>query len=132
MSIESEIIGSCRVIAVVGLSPNVERVSYHVASYLQEQGFRIIPVNPSAVEILGEKCYPDLVAIPERVDVVDVFRRSDDVPPIAEQAVKIGAKALWMQEGVISETAAETARRGGLAVVMDKCMLKEHVKTRSL
>ncbi|HAZ32048.1 MAG TPA: CoA-binding protein [Dehalococcoidia bacterium] len=126
MGIEEEILNSSKTIAVVGLSPRRERPSFAVASYLKEQGFRIIPVNPTAAEILGERSYPDLSSIPGRVDVVDIFRRSEEVLPIVEEAIKIGAKSVWMQEGVINEEAAGRAREAGLLVVMDKCMLKEH------
>jgi predicted CoA-binding protein len=126
MGIEEEILNSSKTIAVVGLSPRRERPSFAVASYLKEQGFRIIPVNPTVSEILGERSYPDLSSIPERVDVVDIFRRSEEVLPIVEEAIKIGAKAVWMQEGVVNEEAASRARDAGLLVVMDKCMLKEH------
>jgi len=126
MSIEKEILNSSQVIAAVGLSPRPDRPSYRVASYLKERGYRIIPVNPGAKEILGELCYPNLSSIPEPVDVVDIFRRSEEVPDIVEEAIKIGAKAVWMQEGVINKGAAAQAREAGLMVVMDKCMLKEH------
>lgn len=126
MSIEGEILNTSKVVAVVGLSPNPERVSYQVASYLKEHGYKIIPVNPGATEILGEKCYPNLGSIPEPVDVVDIFRRSEEVPPIVEEAVKIGAKVVWMQEGVVNEAAAERARQSGLKVVMNKCMRRTH------
>ncbi len=115
-----------RTIAVVGLSPNRERPSYRVASYLKSKGYRIIPVNPNATEILGEKCYPNLSSIPEKVEVVDIFRKSEDVPPIVDEAIRIGAKAIWMQEGIVNEEAARKAEEAGLLVVMDKCMYKEH------
>ena len=128
MSTEEEILNSSRVVAVIGLSLNSDRPSYRVASYLKEQGYRIIPVNPTAKEILGEVCYPNLSSIPEAIDVVDIFRRSKKVPGIVEEAIKIGAKAVWMQEGVINEGAAVRAREAGLLVVMDKCMLKEQKK----
>jgi len=128
MNTEEEILNSSLVVAVVGLSPNPNRPSYRVASYLKEQGYRIIPVNPKAKEMLGETCYPDLASIPESVDVVDIFRRSDEVLAIIEEAIKIRAKAVWMQEGVINEQAAARARGAGLLVVMDRCMLKEHMK----
>ena len=131
MSTEEEILNSSRVVAVIGLSLNSDRPSYRVASYLKEQGYRIIPVNPTAKEILGEVCYPSLSSIPEAIDVVDIFRRSKKVPGIVEEAIKIGAKAVWMQEGVINEGAAVRAREAGLLVVMDKCMLKEHRKLKS-
>ena len=120
MSTEEEIIKTCRTIAVVGLSPDPGRPSYGVARYLQRHGFRIIPVNPNVKEVLGEKAYPDLVSIPEPVDTVDIFRRSEDVPPIVEEAIKIKAKAVWLQEGVISEEAAKRAKESGLLFVMDR------------
>ena len=128
MSTEEEILKSARVIAVVGLSPEPDRPSYRVASYLKEHGYTIIPVNPQEEEILGERSYPALSSIPEPVDVVDIFRRSEEVLDIVEQAIRIGAKAVWMQEGVINEAAATRAKEAGLLVVMDKCMLKEHQK----
>jgi len=130
MSIEEEILNSSRVVAVVGLSPRPDRPSYGVANYLKEKGYRIIPVNPSTREVLGEACYPHLSSIPEPVDVVNVFRRSEEAPDIVEEAIKIGAKAVWMQEGVINEKAAVRAMEAGLLVIMDKCMLKEHQKLR--
>lgn len=131
MSIEEKILNSSRIIAVVGLSSKPDRPSYKVASYLKEQNYNIIPVNPTEKEILGEPCYPDLASVPMSIDVVNIFRRSADVPPLVEEAIKIGAKAVWMQEGVINEEAADRAREAGLMVVMDKCMLKEHRKLRS-
>jgi len=130
MSIEREILGSSEVVAVVGLSPKSDRPSHKVASYLKAQGYRVIPVNPTEKDILGEPCYPDLASIPEPVDVVDIFRRSEDVPAIVEEAIKIRAKAVWMQEGVVNEEAAARAREAGLPVVMNKCMLKEHQKLK--
>lgn len=128
MSVEADILKSSRVVAVVGLSSNPERPSYQVASYLKGQGYRIIPVNPRENRVLGEVAYPDLYSIPELVDVVDVFRRPEEIPAIVQQAIKIGAKAVWMQEGIVNEAAAAQAREAGLLVVMDKCMLKEHRK----
>ena len=116
--------------AVVGLSPNPDRPSYRVASYLKEQGYKIIPVNPNAERILGEYCYPNLSSITEPVDVVNIFRRSDEVVSIVEEALKLGTRAIWMQEGVVSEVAAARAREAGLLVVMDRCILKEHTKLR--
>ena len=130
MSTEEKVLNSSRTVAVVGLSSKPDRPSYRVASYLKEQGYKIIPVNPGEKEISGELCYPDLASIPEPVDVVDIFRRSEDVPPIVEEAIRIGAKAVWMQEGVINEEAAARAREAGLGVVMDKCMRKEHLKLK--
>ena len=126
MSVEREILDSSRVVAVIGLSPKSDRASYRVAEYLKKQGYTIIPVNPMAKEILEEPCYPDLTSIPEPVDAVDIFLRSEKILPIVEETIKIGAKAVWMQEGVINEEAAALARKAGLLVVMDKCMLKEH------
>ena len=128
MSTEEQILNFSRVVAVVGLSPDPDRPSYNVARYLKQNGYKVIPVNPFAGEILGEVCYPDLGSIPEPVDVVDVFRRSKVVAGIVEEAIKIGAKAVWMQEGVINEKAAAQAREAGLLVVMDRCMFKEHRK----
>lgn len=124
----SEILKSSRTIAVVGLSSRKFRPSYGVAEYLQSAGYRIIPVNPSESEVLGEKCYAKLEDIPERVDIVDIFRRSEFVPEIVESAIRIGARAVWMQEGVMHAEAAERARRAGLLVVMNTCILKEHIK----
>ena len=126
MSEEEQILKTCETVAVVGLSPRPNRPSNMVASYLKGHGYKIIPVNPRGGEILGETCYPHLSSIPESVDVVDIFRRPEEVPAIVEDAIKIGAKALWMQEGVIHEDAAARARGAGLLVVMDRCMLKEH------
>lgn len=130
MSIEEEILNSSRTIAVVGLSPKPDRPSHRVASYLKANGYKIIPVNPQVGEVLGEISYPDLGSIPEPVDVVDIFRRSEEVPAIVEEAIKIGVKTVWMQEGVINEAAAARAREAGLLVVMDRCMLKEHQKLK--
>ena len=131
IKVEEEILNSSRVVAVVGLSAKPDRPSYRVADYLKKQGYRIIPVNPAESEILGELCYPDLASVPESVDVVDIFRRSEEVLPIVKEAIRIGAKAVWMQEGVINEEAAAWAREAGLMVVMDKCMLKEHQKLKN-
>ena len=108
-----------RVIAVVGLSPRADRDSHDVARYLQEQGYRIIPVNPTADEILGEKSYPDLKSIPEPVDMVDVFRRSETVPPVVDEAIEIGAKYIWMQDGVEHEESARKAEEAGVQVIMN-------------
>jgi predicted CoA-binding protein len=130
MSTEEKILKTYRKVAVVGLSPKPDRPSHQVASYLKEQGYRIIPVNTYAKEILGETCYTSLSSIPEPVDVVDIFRRPEAVLPIVEEAIKLGAKAVWMQEGVINEEAASLAKGAGLLVVMDRCMLKEHRKLR--
>ena len=117
---------SARTIAVVGLSSKRYRPSYGVAAYMQSAGYRIIPVNPNEREVLGEKCYARLEDIPEKIDIVDIFRRSELVPEVVESAIRIGAKAVWMQEGVVHEEAARQAREAGLEVVMDLCILKEH------
>lgn len=123
---EEKILNGYRKVAVVGLSPDPNRASHKVATYLAQHGYEIIPVNPDAHEILGKTSYPDLQSLPQLVEIVDIFRRSEEVAPIVDQAIKIGAKAVWMQEGVINEAAASRARDAGLLVVMDKCMLKEH------
>jgi predicted CoA-binding protein len=124
----SQILKTGRTIAVVGLSNRRHRPSYGVSQYLQSAGYRIIPVNPSETEVLGEKSYARLEDIPERVDIVDIFRRSEFVPEIVEAAIRIGARAVWMQEGVIHADAAERARRAGLLVITNACILKEHIK----
>jgi len=121
-----EILVSAKTIASVGLSGNEEKVSHWVGVYLQGEGYRVIPVNPMVDKILGEKSYPDLESIPEKIDVVQVFRRSEDVPPVVESAIKIGAKVVWMQEGIVNEEAAQMAREAGLQVVMDACMRASH------
>jgi uncharacterized protein len=123
-----EILKSSRTIAVVGLSSNPMRPSNGVAAYLQRAGYRVIPVNPNESEVLGEKCYARLEDVPEKIDVVDIFRRSECVPEIVESAIRVGAKTVWMQEGVVNQQAAERARAAGLEVVMDRCTLKEHRK----
>jgi uncharacterized protein len=124
----SEILKNSRTIAIVGLSSRRHRPSYGVAQYLQSVGYRIIPVNPHETQILGEKCYARLEDVPEHVDIVDIFRRSEFVPEIVASAIRIGARGVWMQEGVISHEAAERARAAGLFVIMDTCILKEHIK----
>lgn len=113
---------------MVGLSSNKMRPSYGVAEYLKHAGYRIIPVNPNEAEVLGERAVVRLEDIHEKVDIVDIFRRSEFVPPIVESAIAIGAKAVWMQEGVVNEAAAERARNAGLFVLMDHCILKEHAR----
>jgi hypothetical protein len=123
-----ELLERSRVIAVVGLSAKPHRPSYGVSRYMQAAGYRIIPVNPNEREVLGEKCYARLEDVPVKVDIVDVFRRSEFVPEVVESAIGIGAYAVWLQEGVIHEEAAEKARAAGLRVVMDRCILKEHAK----
>jgi len=127
-----EIFEKSRVIAVVGLSDNPDRDSHRVAAYLQQNGYRIIPVNPAVKEVLGEQCWPTLRDIPGKVDVVDVFRRPDAVPPIVDDAIAIGARVVWMQDGVVHPAAAAKARAAGLEVVMDDCMLREHRRLRPL
>lgn len=117
-----------RTIAVVGLSANWYRPSFFAAKYMQEHGYRVVPVNPRYPQILGETCYPDLAAIPFPVDIVDVFRKTDDVLPIAQQAVAIGAKCLWQQLGVLNQQAHELALANGLSSVMDHCVKIEHAR----
>jgi predicted CoA-binding protein len=121
-----ELLETVKTIAVVGLSANPERVSNSVARYMQEAGYRIIPVNPGIREALGEKAYASLRDIPEKVDLVNIFRRSEDVPPVVDEAIAIGAKGVWMQEGIINEEAADKARAAGLKVVMDSCIKVQH------
>ncbi len=121
-----KILNTMKSIAVVGLSAQPERAGYYVPAYLQQHGYRIIPVNPYLTEALGETAYPDLLAVPDPVDLVLLFRRSEAIPPFVNQAIQIGAKAVWMQLGIINQEAAETAQKAGLEVVMDRCMLVEH------
>jgi predicted CoA-binding protein len=123
---EKELLKEAKTIAVVGLSANPDRPSYRVSRYLQQQGYKIIPVNPNIREVLGEKAYPRLKDIPDKVDIVDVFRRSEDIPPIADEAIAIKAKVLWMQEGIVNEAAAKKAEAAGLKVVMDHCIMVAH------
>jgi predicted CoA-binding protein len=126
----AELLKTAKTIAVVGLTDSPLRPSYGVTQYMRSQGYRIIPVNPNITEWEGEKAYPSLLDVPEKIDIVDVFRRSDAVPEIVEQAIQIKAPAIWLQEGVIHEEAAERARLAGIFVVMDLCILKEHRKIR--
>ena len=126
-----DIFTSAKTIASVGLSSNPQKESYGVALYLKEQGYRIIPVNPTATEILGEKVYPNLSDIPDKVDVVQVFLKPEDVPPVVEEAIKIGAKVIWMQEGIVNYEAAQKAEEAGLQVVMDACMRATHKRLNS-
>ncbi|MBI5568544.1 MAG: CoA-binding protein [Desulfomonile tiedjei] len=123
-----ELLGTAKTIAVVGLSANTSKASHQVAKYLQQKGYRIIPVNPATETVLGEKSYPDLRSVPVPVDVVDVFRRSEFTPDIARQAAAIGAKVLWLQLGIRNDEAARIAAEAGLAVVQDACMLQEHAR----
>ena len=119
---------NAKTIAVVGLSSRRSRPSYGVSEYMQSRGYRIIPVNPNETEVLGEKAFASLEEIPERVDIVDIFRRPECVSEIVDAAIRIGAKGIWMQEGVVNPEAAGKARAAGLEVVMDRCILKEHQK----
>jgi uncharacterized protein len=121
-----QILQSARTVAIVGLSGKRYRPSFGVAEYLKREGYRVIPVNPEETEVLGEKCYPDLDSVPDEIDVVDIFRRSEFVPEIVEAAIRKGAKVIWMQEGVMNEEAARRAQEAGLTVVMDRCILKDH------
>ncbi len=118
----------CKTIAVVGLSPKPHRDSFRVAKYMQEHGFRIVPINPNAPEVLGEKAYASLTeaAMHERIDMVNCFRNSEDIPPIAAEAIAIGAKSLWLQIGVVNDAAAKQATDAGLVVVQDLCLMVEH------
>ncbi|MFM1805791.1 MAG: hypothetical protein RL212_50 [Pseudomonadota bacterium] len=126
----NELLQETKIIAVVGLSDKPSRPSYGVAQYMQSHGYRIIPVNPSCEEILGEKCYPDLKSIPFAIDMVNVFRKSEDCLPIAHEAVEIGAKSLWLQLGVINAEAVAYAKEHGLVAIMDKCLKIEHMMLR--
>lgn len=115
-----------RTIAIVGLSPKENRPSHQVAVYLIAAGYHVIPVNPGQGLILGRTCHPDLLAIPEPVEIVDIFRRSEEVGPIVDQAIEIGARVVWMQEGVVNQAAASRARAAGLKVIMDRCLQRDH------
>lgn len=121
-----ELLSRARTIAVVGLSDSPLRPSHGVSAYMQSQGYSIIPVNPQITEALGEKAYPSLLEVPEKIDLVDVFRRPEYVDEIVEQAIQLKIPAIWLQEDVINERAAEKARKAGMFVVMDRCILKEH------
>ncbi len=124
----NKILEDCQVIAVVGLSSNSMRPSFGVAQYMQRQGYKIIPVNPFETEVLGEKSYATLAEITEKIDLVNIFRRSEDAGKIVDEAIAIGAKAVWLQEGVIDKEAAKRAEVAGLIVVMDRCWLKDRYK----
>ena len=128
----ADILRSAKVIAVVGLSGRRFRPSYGVSEYMQSAGYRIIPVNPNESEVLGEKAYSSLEEIPEPIDIVDIFRRPEFVPEFVDAAIRVGAKVIWMQEGVEHTEAAQKAAAAGLTVVMDRCILKEHRKLRRL
>jgi predicted CoA-binding protein len=123
-----DLLRQAHTVAVVGLSDKPDRDSYRVAAYLRQHGYRIIPVNPGVTVVLGERAYPSLRDVPERIDLVDVFRRSDAVPDVVDAAIDVGAKAVWLQEGVVHHAAADKARAAGLVVVMDRCVLKEHAR----
>jgi uncharacterized protein len=127
----TKLLKESRVVAVVGLSSRTSRASNSVAQYLKSVGYRIVPVNPAEAEVLGERAYATLEDVAEKIDIVDIFRRPEFVPEIVESAIRVGAKAVWMQEGVVNEPAAERARKAGLVVVMDRCMHKEHAKRRT-
>jgi predicted CoA-binding protein len=116
-----DILRRYRTIAVVGASNDLEKPAGYVTAYLMEHGFRVIPVNPTETEVLGEKSYADLSSVPEAVELVDIFRRSEDVPPVVDEAIRIGARAVWMQTGIVNQEAAKKAREAGLEVVMDRC-----------
>jgi len=121
-----EILEQSKTIAVVGLSSNPSRASYEVTEYMQSVGYKIIPVNPNETEVLGEKSYARLEDVPEKIEIVDVFRRAEDVPPVVESAIRVGARVVWMQLGIENAEAAERARAAGLIVVEDACVLVEH------
>ena len=121
-----DILLSAKTVASVGLSSNRAKESYGIVEYLKGQGYHIIPVNPTTSEVLGEKSYPDLESVPEKIDVVQVFRKPEDVPPVVDSAIEVGAKVVWMQEGIVNEEAAAKARAAGLQVVMDECMRATH------
>ena len=122
----TQLLKNARTIAVVGLSDNPVRVSYDVSEYMQSQGYQIIPVNPLIEESLGEKAYASLSDVQEKIDIVNVFRRSEFVPKVVDEAIRLKLPAIWMQEGVVHEEAAERARQAGIVVVMDRCILKDH------
>src|SRR5215207_2773572 len=121
------ILDECRTIAVVGLSSDSWRPSNSVSAYMRRVGYRVIPVNPNETEVFGEKSYPDLFAVPDKIQLVDIFRRPDEAGKAVDEAIAVGAKAVWLQEGVIDQAAAQRALEAGLMVVMDRCWLKEHV-----
>ncbi len=124
----AQILKTVRTVASVGVSSNEAKPSYGIFGYLKKHGYHMIPVNPTATEIQGARAFPDLAAIPEKVDVVQVFRKPEDVPSVVEDAIRIGAGIVWMQEGVVNEAAAKRAEEAGLQVVMDRCMMKTHAR----
>ncbi len=121
-----DILRSARTVACVGVSSNPQKPSYVIFQYLLEAGYHMLPVNPTAPEVMGHRTYPDVTSIPQKVDVVQVFRKPEDVLPVVEQAIQAGAKVVWMQEGIVNEQAAKRAEEAGLQVVMDRCMMKTH------
>jgi predicted CoA-binding protein len=125
-----DILTKYKTIAVVGLSSNPARPSYGVTEYMQSSGYQIIPVNPNETDVLGEPSYASLDEVPQKIEIVDVFRRAEEVPPVVDAAIRAGAKVVWMQLGIVSEAAAEKARAAGITVVMDACIFAEHKKRR--
>ena len=125
-----KILDECKTIAVVGLSSNPGRASNSVSGYMRQQGYKVIPVNPREEKVFGEQAYPTLSDVPQKIDLVDVFRRSEEAGAVVDEAIKIGAKAVWLQEGVIDDAAAQRALDAGLLVVMDRCWLKEHIRNK--
>jgi predicted CoA-binding protein len=125
-----DILTKYKTIAVVGLSSNPTRPSYGVTEYMQSSGYQIIPVNPNETDVLGEPSYNNLEEVPQKIEIVDIFRRAEEVPPVVDAAIRAGAKVIWMQQGIANETAAEKARAAGLTVVMDACILIEHKRRR--
>ena len=123
-----EVLENCKTIAVVGLSSDPERPSHGVASYMRRRGYKVIPVNPNETEVFGDKAYASLADVPEKIDLVDIFRRSSEAGNAVDEAIAVGARAVWLQEGVIDDDAAERAQHAGLLVVMDRCWLKEHAR----
>jgi uncharacterized protein len=123
-----EILRRAKTVAVVGLSPKPGRPSANIAAYLQQHGYRVFPVNPSLEQALGEKAYPTISAIPEKVDLVDVFRRAEHIPAVVDDAIAAGVKYLWIQEGIINHEAARKAEQAGIGVVMDRCIFKDHIR----
>ncbi len=123
---EKDVLDSYRRIAIVGASANPDRDSNMVIKYLNEHGYDVIPVNPTTAEVIGKKCYPDLKSVPGRIEIVDIFRKSEDVGPVVEEAIKLGAKVIWMQEGIENQAAAGKAREAGLVVIMNRCIKKAH------
>ena len=125
-----DILTKYKTIAVVGLSSNPTRPSYGVTEYMQSSGYQIIPVNPNETDVLGEPSYNNLEEVPQKIEIVDIFRRAEEVPPVVDAAIRAGAKVIWMQQGIANEPAAEKARAAGLTVVMDACILIEHKRRR--